>query len=159
MRQLNWIFYHIDLHESGRETNQKRKSRAKAICSKFCVKNISTNQKKKLVRKECSREYAHGLWEVVKFQITWFTRCKPNLQNWSRLAEFHYFSTDPTVLGSSCFASEAYHSRKRSSRMAVRRHVSCCLRLSLTPLRNWSLLLFLVFWIRPVYELRFGVFS
>ena len=36
----------------------------------FGVENIYTNQKGKLIGKEeCSREYAHGLWEVVKFQI------------------------------------------------------------------------------------------
>ena len=34
----------------------------------FGAENIYTNQKEKLAKEECSREYTHGLWEVVKFQ-------------------------------------------------------------------------------------------
>ena len=38
-------------------------------CSMFGVENIYTDQKDELVKEECSREYSHGLREVVKFQI------------------------------------------------------------------------------------------
>ena len=67
----------------------------------FGVENIYTNQKEKLVKEECSREYVHGLWEVV------------NLNN-SELANLietrtviYYFFIDCAILGSSCFATEA----------------------------------------------------
>ena len=35
----------------------------------FGVESICTNQKENLVKEECSLEYAHGQWEVVKFQV------------------------------------------------------------------------------------------
>ena len=45
----------------------------------FGSENIYTNQKKKLVKEECSREYAHRLRGVVKFQTNNFTCCESNL--------------------------------------------------------------------------------
>ena len=66
-----------------------------------------SNQKEKLLKEECSREYSHGLWEVIKFLFLWAELA--NLIETRRV--IYYFSTDCAVLGSSCFASEAYYSR------------------------------------------------
>ena len=66
------------------------------VCSMFGVETIYTNQKEKLVKEECSREYVHGLWE---FQII------PNLIETRTV--IYYFFIDCAILGSSCFATEA----------------------------------------------------
>ena len=49
-----------------------------------------------------------------------FTRCELNLIETRKV---YYFSTDCAVLGSSCFASEAYHSRSVFLRMTVQTEI------------------------------------
>ena len=55
---------------------------------------------------EFSHEYAHGLWKIANKKIP---RCEPNLIE-TRI--IYCFSAHSITVKSSCFISEAYHSRK-----------------------------------------------
>ena len=77
------------------------------VCSVFGVENIYANQKQKLVKENVLVNTPTG---CEKSHISnKFTRAE--LANLIETRRVNYFSTDSTAIGSSCIASEAYHSR------------------------------------------------
>ena len=91
-----------------------------------CVENIYTHKKEKLVKENVLMNIAHALWEVANFKT--FHSLWARLVNLIETRRVYYFSTDSTAVGSSCFASEAYHSRSALSDSTDRNrsgHISC----------------------------------
>ena len=78
------------------------------VCSMFGVENIYTNKEEKLVKENVLMNMPTG---CEKLQISkHFTQFVSQTCELDR-RRVYYFSTDCTAVGSSCFASEANHSR------------------------------------------------
>ena len=76
------------------------------VCSMFGVENIYTN-KGETCQGECSHEHAGCEKLQISKKFTQFVSQTCELDR----RRVYYFSTDCTAVGSSCFASEANHSR------------------------------------------------